>query len=417
MLIQLAFALVVLSILAAGDLTKQFNEKADVRVLAVATGLDVARNAGNDYVASYYDRINAKAAGQPITVGAVTVANAVAPTVAELVQLGKMPPNSTGTALIPGSSYKFFITTNPTSCALPSTPGSLCNLEGLVCIDTAFTTKGKIDYGRLGLAIRKLGADGGYSTFETPAIVSGLGGTWSVANPIAATAKGILCTRFGYSSSAFAQFVRKDGTVSMTGNFNVGGNSINNVLDVTSTGTVKSGKFLTDVKLVGTPCSDVGALASGDKLAMVCDGVAWQVAGSPRAAPGIDCGAQQGVTAVSTVTGETLVCKSTSLGNKYVKLVSLVGKKVLIASAVVQDGSVVTMPTCDVGGVPDFSFDATQVTLDLTTSPPKQTMYWTATNASATTWAVKIRLKDNFGAEVSGNTVGLSNIINLECRY
>jgi hypothetical protein len=131
-----------------------------------------------------------------------------------------------------------------------------------------------------------------------------------------------------------------------------------------------------------------------------------------RAVAGSPC-SPDGITATSTATGELLVCKN----GKYVKLVSLLGKKVLISSTVVQDNTVVNMPVCDVGGTPDFSFDATQVTLDLTTAPPKQTMYWTAINASATTWAVKIRLKDNTGAEVSGNTVGLTNIMNLECKY
>lgn len=418
LLIQLAFALVILSALAGGDLTRKFNEMADVRANAVATGLDAMRHAGGDYLATYYSEINAKASGQPLTLGAVTVAKGTAPTVSELLQLGKVSPGSTGAALIPGSTYKFYITTNPTSCVLPSIPGSLCNLEGLVCIDSALKTSNKIDYSRLGLAIQKLGADGAYSKFETPGVLSGMGGTWSTPNPLPGTPQGILCARFGYSSSIFSQFVRKDGTVAMTNNFNVGGHSVDNVVDINGTGTLKGKQLLTDLKAAGSACTENGAIASGNKLAMVCDGAQWQVAGDPRVNPGDPCGVQQGITAVSSITGETLVCKSTAtLGNRYLKLTSLIAKKVLVSTAIVQDGTIVSMPTCDIGGLPDFSFDATQVTVDLTTAPPKQTMYWTAVNNSATTWGVKIKLKDNTGGEISGNTVGLTNIMNLECRY
>lgn len=405
-MIQLALAMVLLSAWAASDLVKQSEKLADSKALSVATGLDVTRNGGNDYLATYYDSIKG---GKPITLPTGgTVADNLKPTIDELRKLGKVPLGSTGKSLIASGNYKLFISGNPSGCSMAD---PACNLDGLVCIDAPLKKRTKVDYARLGLAARKIGADGAYSTREAPTVVTGLGGTWSTTNPITGIS-GILCARFGYSASSFSPFVRKDGSVAMTGNFNVGGQSIINAKDVTSTGTVKGGQFLTDIKTVGSACSDLGALASGNGVGMVCDGTKWQIDDGKRAAAGTAC-APDGSTATSTATGELLVCKN----GKYVKLVSLLGKKVLIGSALVKDGDVVTMPVCDVGGTPDFSFDATQVTLDLTTNPPKQTMYWTAVNASASTWAVKIRLKDNTGAEASGNTVGLTNIMNLECRY
>jgi hypothetical protein len=198
----------------------------------------------------------------------------------------------------------------------------------------------------------------------------------------------------------------------MTGDFDMGDQSIVKAKDITASGIVKGTEFLSDIKAAGAPCTDIGALASGNGVGMVCDGAQWQVNNGPRATPGGPC-SPDGVTSVSNATGEMLVCKN----GKWVKLVSLIGKKVLVATVLVQDGTVVNMPACDTGGVPDFSFSPTQVTLDLTVAPPKQTNYWTAVNASATTWAVKIRLKDNASVEESGNVVGLTSIMNLECRY
>src|SRR5262245_4356750 len=122
LLIQLALVMVVLSLMAARDLVKQFNAVADTKALAVATGLDVIRNAGNEYIASYDDQIQPLAPSASLTVGGVTVSNVSQPTVAELRSLGKAPYGATGKSLIQNGNYRIFITTNPTTCTLPSAP-------------------------------------------------------------------------------------------------------------------------------------------------------------------------------------------------------------------------------------------------------------------------------------------------------
>lgn len=414
---ELALVMVLLAIAASGDVLRKADEQKAIRAKAIASGLEVARNAGNDYLASYYGEINkfgSTGAAFGSSTGPIAVGNPLRPSIDELRQLGKLPAGYTERSLIPNGIYQFFITPTSSSCLLPSTPGAMCNLEGMVCINAPLLNNNKIDYIRLGTAMKWLGADGGYAEGRA---IQGLGGTWRAPNPVSGTPKGLLCSRFGYSSSTFAQYLRKDGTVAMTGNLNVGNNSVNNVADVNATGTIKADQFVTDLKTIGSACSTLGALASGSGVAMVCDGTKWNVDDGLRVTAGTAC-TQDGSTATSVANGEMLVCKSGQGGLlRYVRLVSLISKKILISTVIVQDGTVVTMPTCDVGGVPDFSFDATQVTLDLTTAPPKQTMYWSATNSSTTTWSVKIRLKDNTGGEISGNTVGLTNIMNLECRY
>jgi len=411
LLVELALVLLVLALLSARDVVKKVDGLADQRAVAAATGLDVVRKAGNDYIASYYSQINAQASGQPMTVGTVTVANAVKPTIGELVSLGKLPAGTTARSLVPGGDYRMFIFTNPSTCTLPSTPGSTCNLDGLVCVNAPLLFKNKVDHVRLGLASKEIGADGGASQSALPGTISGLGGTWTAPNPLGSVA-GLLCARIGYSSSGFAQFLRKDGSVAMTGNLNVGGNSLTNVQNLNATGTLQGGQLVTDIKTVGSACDRVGAIASGAGVAMICDGTKWQVDTGIRATAGAAC-SPEGATATSVANGEALVCRN----GRYVKLLNLLGKKVLVSSMLVQDGTYVGMPACDTGGTPDFSFDVTQVTLDLTTSPPKQTAYWTAINASATTWYIKIRLRDNNGNEMSGNNVGLTAVFNLECRY
>lgn len=407
LLLQLAFTMVLLSILATADLKKQFRQMMDLKANAVATGVEVIAKVGDDYLNSYGSQIKV---GQPIDIpGGGVVVSSLTPTIAELLALGKTPPGATGRSLLVGGEYKLFISGKPAGCTLAD---SNCSLEGLACIDKPLLNGRLVDYPRLGLALRKIGANGAYSSVENPAIMAGSGGSWSATNPIVNT-PGILCARFGSSSPELAAFIRKDGTVAMTDNFNVGGNSIDNVFDINGTGKITGASFQTELKVVDTACTNVGAIASGNGYAMICGtDLKWHIDSGPRANEGAACtGVDQ--TAKSAATGEILVCNRSGT---YTRLSSLISRKVLISSGVVRDGTVLSKPACGVGGIPDYSFEATQITIDVANTPPKQTMLWSAESLGSS-WQVKIRLRDNFGNEVSGNTVDLTNIIKLECTY
>lgn len=337
------------------------------------------------------------------TAATVTVANGSAPTMAEMVALGILPPNFSPKALNGDGLYHVALTKSPTGCVTPD-----CNIEGLVWIDSPFRTNAFVDPKRVGLAMREIGPDSAATALETPLVLSGFGGKWATGNPVAPAVGGILGVRAGYSSEAWAAYLRLDGSRWMKGNLNVGAHSV-----------VNANQFVSVQKNTGDVCTDSGALGSGTiggkGVAMVCQNGTWQPT-KEMGNPGDAC-APEGKTAASIADNEGLVCK---LG-KYVRLVSLIPKAIQRSSVIVSDGTSVIKPVCDVGGVPTFSFNVTEVSVDVTVAPPKQGMYVSATDTGAG-WLVKLVLRDNIGNEVSGNGYGanggnLSAIMNKECTY
>lgn len=55
----------------------------------------------------------------------------------------------------------------------------------------------------------------------------------------------MLAFRVGYNSALYALYLRRDGTLPMTGNLNMGGHSIINVKDITAAGAGSFGGNIT----------------------------------------------------------------------------------------------------------------------------------------------------------------------------
>lgn len=93
-----------------------------------------------------------------------------------------------------------------------------------------------IKYDLVGEAVRAIGPDGGMTYAANT--ISGYQGTWteSSANYPSINALGQIAVRSGNWASMFSQFLRRDGTLPMTGNLDMGGNQISNAGNI-STGT------------------------------------------------------------------------------------------------------------------------------------------------------------------------------------
>ena len=78
-------------------------------------------------------------------------------------------------------------------------------------------------------------------------IASGYGGQWSEnsGNYSNITDGGLLAYRVGYNSSMYSVYLRRDGTLPMTGDLNLGGKSIKNIQDITASGTTSTGSLKT----------------------------------------------------------------------------------------------------------------------------------------------------------------------------
>ena len=116
--------------------------------------------------------------------------------------------------------------------------------------------------------------------------------------------------------------------------------------------------------------------------------------------------------ATSIANREQLVCTS----GRYVRLASRLSRRSEISRQVVYDTLTIYKPDCEVGGTASYSFELTQTVVDVSVNPPRQAMY-IATDDMGSSWRVKMRVKDNYGNELSANNYAVKAIMKLECAY
>ncbi|HEJ7993042.1 TPA: shufflon system plasmid conjugative transfer pilus tip adhesin PilV [Serratia liquefaciens] len=149
-----------------------------------------------------------------------------------LINEGLLPKTFTGINTYK-SSYKILLKRDGT------TPNYVIN--GLITVSSAWNEGGKIRYDLLGKAMQTAGIDSGMT--RTASSVVGFQGQWSEKavdyNNI--TIEGQLAYRVGYDSALYSVYLRRDGTLPMTGNLNMGEKSINNAHNITASGTIHSG--------------------------------------------------------------------------------------------------------------------------------------------------------------------------------
>ena len=119
-------------------------------------------------------------------------------------------------------------------------------LDALVTTSAAWVESGNNPrYDLLGYAMQKAGIDSGMTKSNTKA--DGYNGSWSeqssTFNNI--TKAGQLAFRAGYNASLYSAYLRRDGTLPMTGHLNMGGNDIDNAKNVTASGTGNFGGNIT----------------------------------------------------------------------------------------------------------------------------------------------------------------------------
>lgn len=194
------------------------------------------------------------------------VATAMAPTVAELQTIGLLDGAVSSTNLY-GGNYGIQVSKVPAACTPPN-----CNLYGLVWLTNAINNPvtGTVDGVALGAAIIKAGGDAAYSLPGSGSTLTGLGGSWTDTNP-AGNVPGILAMRAGYGSSGMAAFLRRDGSLPMTGTLNMGSQRITGVMTATAGVTLctTKGDWAQDAT-TGAP-----VYCDGTKFQSVAAGANW----------------------------------------------------------------------------------------------------------------------------------------------
>lgn len=375
------------------------------------------------------------------------------PTLAQLKATGNYIDSTVANSSALGLSFAVQLARQGTC---PSGPD--CVITG-----TVYSTSGYKDAGGqvrmdvLGKAFATIGNDAAMSYPEAPAQLRFQGGQ-TLANPAGSVA-GVLAIRVGNGSGLTGllnPYYRLDGSKKLTGPMDANGQDIKSVNDLTVNGqaVVNTLNVIGNTKLdaastPGTACPIDGSLqrnSNGTGL-VVCSSGSWQQVGNVVAGigEGVSCSSpgllgsnSTGISYVCngsvwssvnttaalnsscapdgrlamTVAKEQLVCKN----GTYVKLLSLLNKRVEVARVLVTDGATVAKPSCDAGGTEAYSFQLTQTVVDVSVTPPRQAMYVAAVDNGAT-WTVKIKVKDNTGAEFTANNYSVSAVMKVECGY
>ncbi|MBJ9294491.1 shufflon system plasmid conjugative transfer pilus tip adhesin PilV [Citrobacter werkmanii] len=232
--------------------TNQENMMADT----VGNQIKQIGEAVNRYISIHYDKLStlSSSSSQSSDPGPrVCSGNSCEITYQTLVNEGLLPVSYTGINM-QKSSYKIVLKRSGIA------PNFVIN--GLITRTSPWLEGGKYRYDLLGKSMQVAGIDSGMTQSAT--LVSGLHGAWtetsSAFNNI--TAAGLLAYRVGYDSSMYSVYLRRDGTLPMTGNLNMGNQDINNARNIAAAGTITTEVLRTGgAAAIGTKL-DVGGVAT-----------------------------------------------------------------------------------------------------------------------------------------------------------
>lgn len=232
------------------------NEQETVVAKAVGEQIKQMGEAVNSYINIRYDKLSTltSSSNQSSDPGPRTCSGSVCEiTYQTLVNEGLLPSSFSGVNA-QKSSYKIFLRRSG------NVPNYIIN--GLITTTNVWVDGGKVRYDLLGKAMQAAGIDSGMTKTDTAA--SGYGGQWSELSTDYSniTAAGLLAYRVGYDSAMYSVYLRRDGTLPMTGDLNMGGQNIYNAQNITAAGTTMSGTLKsTGETQVGTTLT-VGSNAS-----------------------------------------------------------------------------------------------------------------------------------------------------------
>lgn len=208
-------------------------------VLANAVGSQMKQmgEAVNRYISIRFDKLStlSSSSNQTSDPGPRTcTANDCEITYQTLINEGLLPATYTGTNA-QKSSYKIMLRRSGIA------PNYVIN--GLITTANGWNDSGKVRYDLLGRAMQSAGVDSGMT--RTSTIASGYSGQWTEKSSdyTNITAEGLLAYRVGYDSSMYSVYLRRDGTLPMTGDFNMGNRSITHAVDITASGRTLSGEL------------------------------------------------------------------------------------------------------------------------------------------------------------------------------
>ncbi|PWW10116.1 shufflon system plasmid conjugative transfer pilus tip adhesin PilV [Mangrovibacter plantisponsor] len=229
-LLELILVLGVGSMMAFMRFQDMKNEQETVIAKAVGQQIKQIGEAVNGYINIRYDKLSTltSSSSQSSDPGPRTCnSSGCEITYQTLINEGLLPASYTGVNAHK-SSYKILLKRSGI------TPNYVVN--GLITTTLPWSEGGKFRYDLLGKAMQEAGIDSGMTQSAT--VVSGLQGAWKETSTYYSniSSAGLMAYRVGYDSAMYSVYLRRDGTLPMTGDLNMGGKNIKNAVNITASG-------------------------------------------------------------------------------------------------------------------------------------------------------------------------------------
>ncbi|MBN3754304.1 hypothetical protein G3N95_15230 [Paraburkholderia sp. Tr-20389] len=249
----------------------------------------------------------------------------------------------------------------------------------------------------------------GYSNSQNPSVIGGINGSFTAPNPLGAKAATVFATN-GPGTDGGSVYIRRDGSLTWTGDQNVNGVSLHNVQSIDATGTIAAPTLAASNVAVSTAIRTPSTLyvqnAAGSAPGPLDAGAA-AVHGNATvdglvkvgnlAVPGTACSGTA-MSANSDGSGQLLQCL-------YGTWLPIGGRILRMAYWQVVHGTVVPAPTCPNGGLPQIELTPQNFSVDPTTGvnfgPVAGTGPWT------------ILIYDGAGAPIPG----ARGVVSTYCAY
>ena len=268
-LLELILVLGVGTTLAFLKFQDMLHDQEEVKASAAGQQIKQLGEAVNGYINIRYDKLStlSNSAGTGTDPGprTCTTSNSVCSiTYQTLINEGLLPSTYVARNSF-GSDYSIQLKRSGTS------PNYI--IDGIIVTNSSWIEGGNIRYDLLGKAMQSAGIDSGMTKSATQ--LSGYGNNWNYLSSgyPAITKTGMLGYRVGYNSAMYSVYLRRDGTLPMTGNLNMGGQSIYNSQDITAAGTTTTGILKTNAAAtVGTTLNVGGVTTLGSDLNVAGNG-------------------------------------------------------------------------------------------------------------------------------------------------
>jgi hypothetical protein len=293
-----------------------------------------------------------------------------APTFDDLQSSGELKQNYTAGPFW-GGAYTIQMSMVPAGCTADA---GNCHVSWAFYPTEPFTRNGQPDVegaAQIALAGNASGVQFGYSSSRNPGTIYGIDGAWNAVNPLPGSPAGAILATNGSGSDGTSLYIRRDGSLTWTGDQDVNGVSLHNVNNIDAEGTIAAPAVAASNVAVSNAVETPGTLevldAAGTAPAPIRTGAAT-VSGNAT----ITGTAQLGNIAVPRA-----ACTGTAIAGEYDGSgvmfscqggiwLPVGGPTMRYGSYEVQNGWGVPAPACSQGGIPAIVIDPASLYVDTT---------------------------------------------------